>query len=189
MYISMHWKCWQMRQEMLCRQLYVPGQRDIDPARPTWGQIEIFICRKLSDSCQDKEQFHFGSSWTISDWVRPRGEKYKKKENRMRSSRVTVICTRNFLLIMQSAICAFDHVNSSSLEAICCSGRRVLARSWPIRAIRLEHEFLLIFIIYALALSASWPTAGHLLLWPHVYLNINQKVAMAAQVNITHTPR
>lgn len=32
-------------------------------------------------------------------------------------------------------------------------------------------------------------SAVHLLLWPRVYLNINQKVAMAAQVNITHTPR
>lgn len=58
---------------------------------------------------------------------------------------------------------------------------------------RIEHEFLLIFIIYALAASTATTCPGaaavHLLLWPRVYLNINQKVAMAAQVNITHTPR
>lgn len=39
-----------------------------------------------------------------------------------------VNCTRNFLLIMQSAICASDHVSSSSLEAICCTLSTVRVR-------------------------------------------------------------
>lgn len=150
------------------------------------AKLKYLFVEKLSDSCQDKDQFHFGSSWTISDWTL--GQVTAESRRRRRRSRETVICTRNFPLIMQSAICAFDHVNSSSLEAICCT--RSNSPSAQSSAIRLEHEFLLIFIIYALAYSASWPSAVvHLLLWPHVYLNINQKVAMAAQVNITHTPR
>lgn len=91
--------------------------------------LKIYICRKLSDSCQDKKQVMcvcflliFSVSVCESQCV------MSSTETCSVFCWKIVNCTRNFLLIMQSAICASDHVSSSSLEAICCTLSTVQVR-------------------------------------------------------------
>lgn len=106
--------------------------------RSAWSDVsetplKIYICRKLSDSCQDKKQVMclcvcvcflliFSVAVCESECV------MSSTETCSVFCWKIVNCTRNFLLIMQSAICASDHVSSSSLEAICCTLSTVRVR-------------------------------------------------------------
>lgn len=162
--------------------LYVAIHKDIDthPHRRTEGVgcIEIFICRKVSDSCQDKErsgellQFSLARTWVETCLCR-----------------ILKNCHLHTQFSFNYAICNLRRrprqliVTWSILLHSQSAGWR--SSGYPIGA----WIFINFHNLCACELCNLSRVLIHLLLWSHVYLNINQKVAMAAQVNITHTSR